>query len=48
MKKSSLSYSSSVCKPTKDTVISDDKQINMLDSWHKAAADAKYDTYFVR
>jgi hypothetical protein len=35
------------CKSTKDTVISDDNQINMLlDSWHKAAADAKYDAYF--
>jgi hypothetical protein len=34
------------CKSTKGTVISDDKQINTLLDWHKAAADAKYDTYF--
>lgn len=35
------------CKPTKDTIVSDESKINMLlDSWHKAAADAKYDSYF--
>lgn len=35
------------CKPTKDTIISDDNQINiLLDSWHKAAADASYEAYF--
>ncbi|PKH66975.1 hypothetical protein CXF59_13805 [Flavobacterium sp. ALD4] len=35
------------CKPTEDTIFSDDTQINiLLDSWHKAAADARYDAYF--
>lgn len=35
------------CKPTKDTIASNDNKINtLLDSWHKAAADAKYDSYF--
>jgi hypothetical protein len=35
------------CKPIKDGVASDDNKINvLLDSWHKAAADAKYDSYF--
>jgi len=35
------------CKPTKDTIVSDDNKINtLLNSWHKAAAEAKYDSYF--
>jgi ketosteroid isomerase-like protein len=35
------------CKPTKDTVRVKDNQINtLLDSWHKAAADSDYDSYF--
>jgi hypothetical protein len=35
------------CKPTKNTVASDDNKIDMLlNSWHKAAADAEYDVYF--
>lgn len=35
------------CKSTKETVGSDDNKINtLLDSWHKAAAEARFDTYF--
>jgi hypothetical protein len=35
------------CKSTKETVGSDETQINtVLDSWHKAAAEAQFDTYF--
>jgi hypothetical protein len=35
------------CQSTKNTIVSNEKQINMLlDSWHKAAADAQYDSYF--
>jgi hypothetical protein len=35
------------CKPTNDRVVSNDNQVNdLLDSWHKAAAEAKFDTYF--
>lgn len=35
------------CKSTKETVGSDDNKINtVLDSWHKAAAEARFDTYF--
>lgn len=35
------------CKSTRDTVVSDRNKINvLLDSWHKAAAEAKYDSYF--
>jgi hypothetical protein len=46
-KKSFLILIAASCKPTKDTIVSDEKKINMLlDSWHKAAADAKYDSYF--
>ena len=35
------------CKPSKEFVVSDKKQINTtLDAWHKAAATANYDNYF--
>jgi hypothetical protein len=35
------------CKPTKERVVSNNNQVNdLLDSWHKAAAEAKFDTYF--
>ncbi|MEZ7499672.1 nuclear transport factor 2 family protein [Flavobacterium sp. Arc3] len=35
------------CKPTKYTITSDENKIDtLLDSWHKAAAEAKYDSYF--
>ena len=35
------------CKSTKDRVVPNDDQVSdLLDSWHKAAADTKYDTYF--
>lgn len=35
------------CKSTKDAVVSDKDQINLvLDSWHKAAAEANYEAYF--
>lgn len=35
------------CQSTKNTIVSNENQINMLlDSWHKAAADAQYDSYF--
>lgn len=35
------------CKSTKDTVVSDKDQIDIvLDSWHKAAAEANYEAYF--
>ena len=35
------------CKSTKETIVSDETEINtVLDSWHKAAAEAQFDTYF--
>ena len=35
------------CKPTQNTLVLEQRQINItLDAWHKAAAEAKQDSYF--
>lgn len=35
------------CKSAKETIASDETEINtLMDSWHKAAAEAQFDAYF--